>query len=123
MNNCTIKKTTHPMTGDTLWIVDDLSLALGGISELVEQFINENYHDDFSLSIYDDGTGKTIEIECRISEMPQLVSRIYHIEHGTPISFIGVNSLTNCYVVGMTISKGRIPFGNYRVENGELMPI
>ena len=103
-----------------MWKVEDISLALGGVSTLVETFINENTKEDYSLSIYDILSGNTIEISCDLSEMPQLVEYIYQLEKGTPLTFVGLNSMSKSYVVGMSICRGRIEFGEYIAENGEL---
>ena len=118
--NYSYSETRSFMTGDILWKIEDNALALGGVVELVNSFINENRHDDYTLSIFDTITSKTIEIECLVSEMPKIVDYIYHLEKGTPLTFIGVNSLSDCYVVGMSISRGRIDFGCYKVEDGKL---
>lgn len=47
------------------WKIDDIDLAItdGGYS-LMKQFINENPHEDFNLSIYDAITHTTAEIYC-----------------------------------------------------------
>ena len=52
--------------------------------------------------------------------MSKIVDYIYHLEKGTPLTFIGVNSLSDSYVVGMSISRGRIDFGCYKAEDGKL---
>ena len=118
--NYSYSKTFSSMTGDTLWKIKDNGLALGGIVELMYSFISENRYEDYTLSIFDTMTAKTIEIECPVSEMPKIVDYIYHCEKGTPLTFIGVNSLSNSYIVGMSISRGRIDFGCYKVEDGTL---
>lgn len=110
-------------TGDILWKIEDISLALVGVSELVNDFISQNKHEDYTLSIYDTMTSNTIEIDCPITEMPQIVDYIYHLEKGAPLTFIGVNSISDSYVVGMMISRGRIEFGRYKAENGKLIKI
>ncbi len=118
--NYTYKEFAHPMTGDQMWMVDDISLALGGVSELIESFISSHAHDGYTLSIFDNSTGNTIEIDCPQSEMPQIAEYIYQLEKGTPLTFVGVNSMTDSYVVGMSITRGRIEFGAYKAEEGKL---
>lgn len=118
--NYSYSETISPMKGDILWKIKDNALALGGIVELVDSFINENKHENYTLSIFDTITSKTIEIECPVSEMSKIVDYIYRLEKGTPLTFIGVNSLSDSYVVGMAISRGRIDFGCYKTENGKL---
>lgn len=123
MSNYKYTETIMPMTGDPLWNVDDISLALGGVEELMQKFIEKHKHSDFSLSIFDSMTNQTIEIDCGLDEMPTIVDYIYHLEKGTPLTFIGVNSISDSYVVGMTISRGRIDFGCYKAENGKLVKL
>lgn len=122
--NSNYEITKHQFTGDTLWIINDVDLAItdGGIS-ITEEFINKNKHEDYTLSVYDEITKKTIEVEANINEMPIIISDIYRIEHATPMTFIGVNKLTKSYVVGMTLAKGHIEFGNYKYINGKLNKI
>ena len=121
--NYTHKESTHPMTGDPMWMVEDISLALGGVSSLVEKFIASHKHDDYTLSIFDTATGNTIEIDCPQGEMPQIAEYIYQLAKGTPLTFVGVNSMSDSYVVGMTITRGRIEFGSYKAEDGKLKKI
>lgn len=123
MSNYKYTETIMPMTGDPIWKVDDISLALGGVDELMQKFIEKHKHSDFSLSIFDSMTNQTIEIDCSLDEMPAIVDYVYHLEKGTPLTFIGVNSMSDSYVVGMTISRGRIDFGCYKVENGNLVKL
>lgn len=121
--NYNVKEVVHPLTGDLMWMIDDVSLPLGGIKFLLEEFIRKNNHPDYTLSIYDNMTENIIEIDCHKSEMPQIVDYIYHLEKGSPLTFIGVNSSSDSYIVGMSISRGRVDFGNYRTENGKLIKI
>ena len=113
-------KTRHPLTNDIMWKIEDISLALGGVSSLINTFISQYPKQNYSLSIFDINTSKTIEISCDIAEIPQIVEYIYQTEKGTPLSFIGVNSLSESYVVGMSISRGRIDFGSYKAIDGKL---
>ena len=122
--NSNYEITKHQLTGDTLWIINDVDLAItdGGIS-IAEEFIDKNKYEDYTLSVYDEMTKKTIEVEANINEMPIIISDIYRIEHATPMTFIGVNKLTKSYVVGMTLAKGHIEFGNYKYIDGKLNKI
>ena len=70
-----------PLTGDLIWKVDDISLALGGVEELVQKFIEKHKHTDYSLSIFDSQTNQTIEIDCGIDEMSIIVDYVYHLEN------------------------------------------
>ena len=122
--NSNYEITKHQLTGDTLWIINDVDLAItdGGIS-IAEEFIDKNKYEDYTLSVHDEMTKKTIEVEANINEMPIIISDIYRIEHATPMTFIGVNKLTKSYVVGMTLAKGHIEFGNYKYIDGKLNKI
>lgn len=121
--NYRCKETMHPITNDVMWIIDDISLASGGLFSLIEQFITQYPYQDFSLSIYDNETEHAIGIICDMDEMPQIVEHIYHLEKGTPLTFVGVNSVSKSYVVGMSISQGRIEFGCYKADKGKLKKI
>jgi len=117
----TYEVVNHPMTGDIIWNINDTDLAVTDFGySLMSNFISINGHPDYSLSIFDSLTGETIEIECEIDKMPQIVSYIYNLEHATPMSFIGINSLTESYVVGMCLTRGRIGFGCYKDADGRL---
>ena len=111
----------HPFTGDILWRVndDDLAVTDGGES-LVQAFIEQNKHDDYTLSIFDSNTNQTVEIMCDINNMPRIVSFIYNLEHATPLTFIGLNAISKSYVVGMNLTRGRIEFGVYQDVDGHL---
>lgn len=53
--------------------------------------------------------------------MPQIVAYIYNIEHAAPMTFIGENSASESYVVGMTCTRGRFSIpGAYKAEDGKL---
>ena len=119
-NNYSFIRTIHPLTYYPMWKVDDISLALGGIAELVAAFIDENHHDDYTLSIYDVNSKETVEIVCDLDEMPEIVESVYHLEHATPLTFIGDNPVSESYVIGMTFTQGMIEFGNYIYEKGKL---
>ena len=93
------------------------------LSKYSLEFIDKNKYEDYTLSVYDEMTKKTIEVEANINEMPIIISDIYRIEHATPMTFIGVNKLTKSYVVGMTLAKGHIEFGNYKYIDGKLSKI
>lgn len=121
MCNYNYVETISPMTGDPIWKVNDISLALCGVQDLMSKFIETYPHSDFSLSIFDNMTKQTIKIECNLDEIPVIVDYVYHLEKGTPLTFIGVNSLSDSYVVGMTISRGRIEFGCYKADGGKLV--
>lgn len=111
--------------GGSMWRVEDRGLsAQDGGEALVAAFIEEHPHDDFTLSIYDTITQSTVEILCPLSEMPRIVAFVYHLEKATPLEFIGENLLSDSYVVGMPLTRGRISVGTlYRAEDGKLAPL
>lgn len=121
--NYKIESTTHMLTNDVIWLVDDISLVLAGVSSLVENFINRYQHDDYTLSIYDNLTSQTIDIDCSNKDIPQIVEYLYHLEKATPLTFIAINSLCNSYVVGMSICQGTIEFSAYTFKSGKLTKI
>lgn len=111
----------NQMTGDVVWKINDRDLAITDCGKsLMEKFIRQYKNEGYTLSIYDDITKNTIEIDASIIEIPEIVSNIYRAEHATPMNFIGINSLTDSYVVGMTLTKGHIDFGHYKYINGNL---
>lgn len=111
----------NQITGDIVWKINDRDLAITDCGKsLMEKFIKQYKNEGYTLSIYDDITENTIEIDASIIEIPEIVSNIYRAEHATPMNFIGINSLTDSYVVGMTLTKGHIDFGHYKYINGNL---
>ena len=118
------KVSSHPMTGDPLWVVDDVDLATHDAGErFVKDFIAQYRHDEYTLSIFDSLTNQTVEIMCEVDNMPRIVAYLYHLEHSS-LSFIGLNSLTKSYVVGMYLTRGRIEVGStYRDEGGRLVKL
>ena len=111
----------NQMTGDVVWKINDRDLAITDCGKsLMEKFIRQYKNEGYTLSIYDNITKNTIEIDASIIEIPEIVSNIYRAEHATPMNFIGINSLTDSYVVGMTLTKGHIDFGHYKYINGNL---
>jgi hypothetical protein ELI_2922 len=108
-------------TGRAMWKGNDLAGVDAGYS-LVDDFIKENEHAGWSLSIFDSNTEATIEVGCDLSEMPRIVAYIYNLEHAYPMTFIGENALTESYVIGMRCTRGRIDIPSiWKVENGKLV--
>lgn len=106
-----------------LWKGNDLSGMDGGLS-MMKDFIEKNPHADWSLSIFDSLTQSTIEINCSMSEMPEIVSYIWNLEHASPMNFIGENYMTESYIVGMPCTRGRLNIpGVYKAENGKLIAV
>ena len=116
----TYKIGNNPMTGDVMWIVDDVDLAVtDGGAGLMKAFIEQYRHDDYTLSIFDSQTNQATDIMCSVDNMPRIVSYVYHTEHAT-LSSIWLNSLTESYVVGMSLTRGKIEPGVYQDVDGHL---
>ena len=78
----------------------------------------------WTLSIYNALDESTAEIDCPAEEMPKIASFVYNLERAYPMTFIGENPLTESYVVGMALTRGRIQTpGVYRAENGKLRSV
>ena len=111
----------HPLSGDVMW-----HFNCSGIEalNLISQFLDKYRHDGYSLSIFDtisNYPGAEI-LDVPFDEISKIIDFVYHTEHAEPIAWIGVNSLSDSYVVAMPLTRGRIG-GNYRVDDGKLKHI
>jgi hypothetical protein len=112
--------TESTLMGGKIWRGVDLAGTDAGYSR-VKEFIDRYPHENWTLSIYNTLDESNAEIDCRVEDIPQIVSFIYNLEHAYPMEFIGENPLTNCYVIGMTLTKGRIQApGVYSADSGRL---
>lgn len=110
-------------TGGMLWTGENLAGNDAGKST-VDAFVQKYSHKGWTLSIYDQLSQSTIEIDCELADMSTLVSYIYNLEHAAPMTFIGENPLTESYVVGMTCTRGRIDIpGVYKAQDGKLIAL
>ena len=110
-----------PFGGGIMWKGDDLAGIDAGFS-IMKQFIEENPHKEWLLSIFDSLTQSSIEIDCNINEMPDIVAYIYQLEHASPMYFIGENWISESYVVGMNCTRGRLNIpGIYVAKSGKLI--
>lgn len=67
----------NQMTGDVVWKINDRDLAITDCGKsLMEKFIRQYKNEGYTLSIYDDITKNTIEIDASIIEIPEIVSNI-----------------------------------------------
>ena len=121
----TYTPTAHPVTNDPMWLINDIDLpATGDVMTLVDKFINENKHNNYTLSIFNSLNNMTMEIFAPLPEMPKIVSAVYYAEKAMPLKFVGVDSLTDSYVVGMPLMRGRFKTpGYYKAEDGKLKNI
>ena len=70
-------------------------------------FLMENYHKDYSLSIYNSLEQSTIEVICDFNSFVDVIVYVSNIEHDFP-ALIGVNEISDSYVVGMAFTKGHL---------------
>lgn len=114
-------KTGH-LWGGTVWYDKDIAANDKGHS-IIEKFISEHLHNDWTLSIYDTNTFGTIEVDCLIKDIPYVVSLVYDTECASSITFVGENPLSESYVIGMELTKGTLNVpGIYNIVNGKLIP-
>lgn len=115
--------TETTLMGGKIWRGDDLAGSDAGFAR-VKEFIERYPHEGWTLSIYNSLDESTAEIDCPAEEMPKIASFVYNLERAYPMTFIGENPLTESYVVGMTLTRGRIQTpGVYRAENGKLRSV
>lgn len=59
-----------------------------------------------------------------LPKMPKIVSAVYYAEKAMPLKFVGVNSLTDSYVVGMPLMRGQFKTPSYyKAKDGKLKNI
>ncbi|WP_172135868.1 hypothetical protein [Adlercreutzia sp. ZJ473] len=112
--------TETSLLGGKIWRGDNLAGTDAGYTR-VKEFIERYSHDDWTLSIYNALDESTAEINCSVEDIPEIVSFVYNLEHAYPMTFIGESPSSKSYVIGMTLTRGRIQTpGVYRAENGKL---
>lgn len=93
--------------------------------EELKEFLSENMHTDYTLSIYDLMTNETVEVFCNFEDIPDVVSIFASAEHDFP-AWVGVNRLSDSYVVGMNFTRGRLSdmlVCKYDKETGNLVKL
>ena len=84
----------------------------------IERFPHDNFHEGYTLSLYNILEESTAEIVCPFEEMLQVITTVVNIEHDFP-AWIGVNELSESYVVGMNFTRGRLETpGIYEFKDG-----
>ena len=73
----------------------------------IQDFLKQNYHKDYTLSIYNNCEQATVEVICAYEEMLDVIMYVTNMEHDFP-AWIGVNELSDSYVVGMDFTRGRL---------------
>ncbi len=60
---------------------------------------------------------------CKIEDIPAIVSKIYQVEHAYPMTFITESFQAKVYMVGMTMTRGRLVVpGSYVAKDRKLLP-
>ena len=77
-----------------------------GIQE-IRDFLKKNYQDNYSLSIYNILEQDTIEVMCDFENMVDVILYVVKAEHDFP-TWIGVNELSDSYVVGLNFTRGHL---------------
>lgn len=81
-----------------------LTYGSAGIRE-IRKFLEMYHYEDFTLSIYDIIAQSTIEVICSFNEIMDVIVYVSTIEHDFP-AWIGINELSESYVVGMSFCSG-----------------
>ena len=87
----------------------------------ISDFLKKNYQKDYTLSIYNILEQSTIEVICDFDSMLDVILYVVGIEHDFP-AWIGVNELSDSYVVGLRFTRGRLHTPSIcEWKNGELI--
>ena len=73
----------------------------------ISKFLEENYDEEYTLSIYDIMGQATIEVVCDFNSMLDVIAYVSNVEHDFP-EWIGVNELSDSYVVGLKFARGTL---------------
>ena len=116
----------HPMGGE-MWRVVNIdaifSPPMERIANMVDAFIAAHPHEGFTLSIYDTVAEQAHELlDVPVSEMGERVSEIFHVEKAMPVAFVGENLLSDSYVVGMPLTRGRYFISDMGASVGGSLP-
>ena len=99
----------------------NLSYGKTGIHE-IKEFIDTYHHKEYTLSIYNILEQATIEITCDINSIIDIVHYVSNLEHTFP-EWIGINELSDSYVVGMEFTRGHLHTPSIcEWKNGQLIP-
>ncbi len=97
-----------------------LSNGTKGFNE-IEKYLKENKQDNYTLSIYDEMNESTAEIICSFDQMLSVIMLVTDMEHDFP-DWIGMNELSDSYVVGMNFTRGNLHTPNvYEYKDGKLI--
>ncbi|MGN1036515.1 MAG: hypothetical protein ACI4PX_01950 [Ruminococcus sp.] len=117
------KISKNPITGDLMWLFTNSQ----NDSQLVRKFIKENYHGNYTISFFDALSKRTLEITNPTSEIvdaiEEIVCTVSNSEH-TFVNFVGINSLSKSYVIGMEFTHGNFHLPCIcKYEKGKLIKI
>lgn len=105
---------------EDLKTVKHFDSILDSIIEIGE-YVKQHYHKDYTLSIFNSIENNTCEVICNPEEIQSIVAKISSLEHSFP-EWIGCNSLTKSYVIGMPFTRGRVRTPSVLTcEQGELI--
>lgn len=102
----------HPM--GPLHVLSESENKLGA----VEVFFDHHIRPDWTLSIYDEHTARTLEILCEPEDMAKVVAYVCEKEHTEPVS-IGENNLSDSFVVIMPFNRNAFTTPNVLWWDGE----
>lgn len=98
MSEYKYKTVKHPLTKDPMWVVTETG---DNVISFINKFLDA-YEEDYDLSIYDVAKEQSTSLfTCSRKEFAQRVHNLCNSANGH-ITFIGVNSWANCYVVGIS---------------------
>ena len=105
----------NPLTGD---VMQEMSYSPDDFNA-VKSVIKNNFVKSYTVSVYDKLSGRTVEFDNTVDEaLDDIIDVLYYIsskEH-TFVNWIGVSSMTNCYVICMDFTRGYISFGSYHIN-------
>lgn len=91
------------MKGGVYMLPVQLTYGNEGFKE-IQDFLKQNYNKDYTLSIYNSCEQATVEVICAYEEMLDVIMYVTNVEHNFP-AWIGVNELTDSYVVGIDFTR------------------
>ena len=97
-----------------------LTYGNGGFNE-IRDFLKQHYSKDYTLSIFDTIAQTTIEVICDFDDMVDVIVYVANVEHDFP-AWIGINEISESYVVGIAFTRGRLSTPSIRKwKNNTLM--
>lgn len=89
----------------------------------IQNFLNNHYFKNYTLSIFDIMEQKSIEIICDFKDIMKVIAYVSNIEHDFP-AWIGLNELSDSYVVGIMFTRGHLDLNSiYEWKNNSLFKI